>query len=195
MPLDATGVILAGGRSSRMGRNKALLPFRGETLIGRTARQFRAWFAHTVLVTNTPDEFAFLGLPMVGDAVPGQGPLGGIEAGLAASRHRAAFFAACDMPFLDQGLIAYLVSLAGQFDVVVPRVGGEYEPMHAVYTQECLAPIRQRLQAGAYKLIGFYDQVRVRTVEEAEVLRFGPPEKLFFNCNTPEDVERALRMA
>lgn len=191
----ACGCILAGGKSSRMGTNKALLEFQGQKLIERIAGQFAQWFDQVVLVTNTPDEYGLLGLPTVGDRIPGLGPLGGIEAGLAASRHRAAFLAACDMPFLSRDLIGHLLDLAADADAVVPVVGGEYEPMHAVYTRDCLQPVRANLDAGIYKIIRFYQQVRLRTVAEADLARFGPVRKLFFNCNTPEDLDRAVRLA
>lgn len=193
--LAACGCIMAGGKSSRMGTNKALLTFEGQTLIERTANRFSAWFEQVVVVTNTPEVFAFLGLPMVGDRVPGLGPLGGIEAGLTASRYEAAFFAACDMPFLNGGLVRYLYSLTGEADVVVPRLEGEFEPMHAFYTRACLPAVRESLDAGVYRITRFYERMKVREVSEQEAAPFGAPQKLFFNCNTPADLEEALRLA
>ncbi|HWI51047.1 MAG TPA: molybdenum cofactor guanylyltransferase [Symbiobacteriaceae bacterium] len=189
--IKACGVILAGGQSSRMGVNKALLDFGGEPLIGRVARQFTAWFDQVVVVTNSPEQYAFLGLPMAGDRIPGLGPLGGLEAGLTASRFEHAFFAACDMPFLNEGLIRYLLDAAPDHDIVVPRVGGEFEPMHAVYTRSCLPAITANLEARRLKLLRLFDAVRVRVVEEPEIRPFGAPERLFFNCNTPEDLAQA----
>jgi molybdopterin-guanine dinucleotide biosynthesis protein A len=174
-----------------MGANKALLEFGGEPLIGRVARQFTAWFEQVVVVTNTPDQYAFLGLPMVGDRIPGLGPLGGLEAGLTASRFEQAFFAACDMPFLHEGLIRFLLAQAPEYDIVVPRVGGEYEPMHAVYARSCLPVITANLDDRRLKLLRVFDAVRVRTVESAEIAPFGAPERLFFNCNTPDDLAKA----
>lgn len=189
--VKACGVILAGGQSSRMGANKALLDFGGETLIGRVARQFSAWFDQVVVVTNSPEQYAFLGLPMTGDRIPGLGPLGGLEAGLSASRFEHAFFAACDMPFLSEGLIRYLLAAAPGHEIVVPRIGGEFEPMHAVYTRSCLPAITANLDARRLKLLRIFEAVRVRVVEESEIRPFGAPERLFFNCNTPEDLAQA----
>ncbi len=191
--LQACGVILAGGQSRRMGTNKALLDFGGEPLIERLARRFQDWFAQVVIVTNTPDVYAFLGLPMAGDRIPGLGPLGGLEAGLNASRFPRAFFAACDMPFVHEGLVRYMVELADQHDIVVPRLNGEYEPMHAVYTQACLPAITRKLDERKLRLISIYQEVRVRTVTEEEARRFGDPARLFFNCNTPEDLRQAVQ--
>jgi len=189
--IKACGVILAGGQSSRMGANKALLEFGGEPLIGRVAQQFTTWFEQVVVVTNTPDPYTFLNLPMTSDRIPGLGPLGGLEAGLTASRFEHAFFAACDMPFLNEGLIRYLVTQAPGYDIVVPRIGDEYEPMHAIYARSCLPVITANLNERRLKLLRIFDTVRVRTVETPEVTAFGAPERLFFNCNTPEDLEQA----
>jgi molybdopterin-guanine dinucleotide biosynthesis protein A len=190
-PLKACGVILAGGQSSRMGANKALLEVGGEPLIERLARRFTRWFEQVVVVTNTPELFQFLGLPMVSDRLPGLGPLVGLEAGLTASRFEHAFFAACDMPFVSEDLVRYLLTQAPDHDNVVPRIGGEFEPMHAVYTRTCLPVIAANLEARRLRLLALFDAVRVRVVEEAEVRQFGDPERLFFNCNTPADLTQA----
>ncbi|MGE5673735.1 MAG: molybdenum cofactor guanylyltransferase [Mycobacterium leprae] len=189
--LNACGVILAGGQSSRMGTNKALLDFGGEPLIGRIAHRLGEWFAQVVVVTNSPDLYGFLDLPTAGDRVPGLGPLGGLEAGLRMSRFEHAFFCACDMPFLDEALVRHLIALAPGHDVVVPQVAGEYEPMHAVYSQACLPIIQGNLDARRLRLLSFYESVRLRAVNEDEIRRFGDPDRLFFNCNTPTDVALA----
>jgi len=189
--MNACGVILAGGQSSRMGTNKALLDLGGEPLIGRMARRFTAWFAQVLIVTNTPEQYAFLGLPTASDRIPGLGPLGGLEAGLRTSRFEQAFFAACDMPFVNEGLVRYLLAQAPGHDIVVPRLGGEYEPMHAVYSRSCLPVISANLDARRLKLLSIFDAVQLRVVEEPEIAPFGAPERLFFNCNTPEDLANA----
>lgn len=189
--LSACGVILAGGQSSRMGTNKAMLEFMGEPLIQRLAHRFFRWFSQVVVVTNTPETYAFLGLPMVGDRIAGLGPLGGLEAGLTASQFEHAFFCATDMPFVNEGLVRFLVEQAPGYDVVVPLVQGEYEPMHAVYGRSRLPVITQLIDARRLKLLNVYEGARVRTVNADEVRRFGDPERLFFNCNTPADLERA----
>lgn len=190
----ACGVILAGGKSSRMGTNKALLDFEGEPLIGRLARRFGEWFEQVIIVTNTPEEYAFLGLPMVGDRIPGLGPLSGLEAGLTASRFDLAFFAACDMPFMAEGFVRHLISLAPEHDIVVPQVAGEYEPMHAVYRRTCLASVTAKLEARRLRLLSIFEEVRLRVVTEAEIRPFGDPKRIFFNCNTPDELKRAKEL-
>ncbi|OTA42085.1 MAG: hypothetical protein A6D92_01675 [Symbiobacterium thermophilum] len=191
--MDACGVILAGGRSSRMGRNKALLALDGKPLIQRQVERLSAWFRQVVIVTNTPGEYAFLGVPMVSDRVPGLGPLAGVEAGLQASRYEHAFFCAVDMPFINEALVRFMVQAAPGYDIVVPAPGGEYEPMHAVYGRGCLPSIARNLEAGRLRLISIFPDVRVREITDAELLPFGEPERLFFNCNTPADLEEARR--
>ena len=167
--LEACGVILAGGRSSRMGRNKALLMLDGETLIARLARRFSAWFRQVVIVTNTPEEYGFLGIPMVSDRIPGLGPLAGLEAGLQASRYEHAFFCVVDMPFVDESLVRFMVEAAPGYDIVVPAPDGEYEPMHAVYGRGCLPSIARNLDARRLRLVSIFPEVRVREIGGAEL--------------------------
>ncbi|MDB4898111.1 MAG: molybdopterin-guanine dinucleotide biosynthesis protein [Firmicutes bacterium] len=189
--LNACGVILAGGKSSRMGVNKALLDFEGEPLVQRLARRFQRWFAQVVVVTNTPDVYAFLDLPMTADRVPGLGPLGGLEAGLTASRFDHAFFCACDMPFVNEALVRHLAALAPGHDIVVPQLDGEFEPMHAIYSRSLLPRIQAHLESRRLRLTSIFDGALLRAVTEAEIRQFGDPEQLFFNCNTPAEFEQA----
>jgi len=174
-----------------MGSNKALLLLDGEPLVTRLARRFSDWFEQVLIVTNTPEEFAFLHLPMVGDRIPGLGPLGGLEAGLRASRFEHAFFGAVDMPFVNEALVRFMVGEAPSHDIVIPSVNGEFEPMHAVYGKGCLPFITRNLDSRRLRLISIFDDVRVRVIQGEELLRFGDPAELFFNCNTPEDLEQA----
>jgi molybdopterin-guanine dinucleotide biosynthesis protein A len=191
----ACGCIMAGGASTRMGRNKALIEFQGQPLIERTVGRFKDWFDQVLLVTNTPEEYGFLGVEMVSDRLPDLGPLAGIEAGLVASRHPLLFVAACDMPFLDEALIKHLISLANGVDVVLPVIAGQSEPLHAVYARTCLPYVTANLNEGALKLGGLMAQLQVRQVAEAEVAPFGAPDRLFMNCNSPNDLTLALSLA
>jgi molybdopterin-guanine dinucleotide biosynthesis protein A len=174
-----------------MGVNKALLEFEGEPLVQRLAQRFQRWFAQVVVVTNTPEVYAFLGLPMAGDRVPGLGPLGGLEAGLTASRFEHAFFCACDMPFVAEAFVQHLVRLAPGHEIVVPQVDGEFEPMHAVYSRLLLPRIAGNLESKRLRLTSIFEGAQLRVVPEAEVRRFGDPAQLFFNCNTPAEFAQA----
>ena len=187
-----TGVIQAGGRSVRMGgRPKALLELGGRRIIDRVADVVRAVADDVLIVTNTPELYASLGLPMVPDAYPDGGSLGGIYSGLRAATGDAAFTVACDMPFLMVEVARLVTGRAAEADVVVPRVGAQWETLHACYAKACLAPIETRLRAGRLKIVGFYDDVRVLTIGEDEVARHRAPEVVFMNVNTPEDLEAA----
>jgi molybdopterin-guanine dinucleotide biosynthesis protein A len=187
-----TGVILAGGQSRRMGGSpKALLPFGGQPLIRHIAETLAGILSDGLIVTNTPDQYAFLGWPMVGDLVPTGGSLGGIYTGVTAAPGDAALCVACDMPFLSGPLLAYLAGRAGEADVVIPEAAGELQTLHAVYGKACLPAMARRLAAGQLKITGFFDEVRVARVPAETVARFADPELAFMNLNTPEDLARA----
>jgi len=187
-----TGVIQAGGRSARMGgRPKALMELGGRRIIDRVAHVVRQVADDLLIVTNTPELYAFLGLPMVPDAFPDHGSLGGIYSGLRAAPGEAAFTVACDMPFLMPEVARLVTARAGEADVVVPRVGEQWETLHACYAKACLLPIEARLRSGQLKIIGFYDEVRVLSIPASEVARYRPPEVVFMNVNTPEEFEAA----
>lgn len=190
--MRVTGVVQAGGKSTRMGGEpKALMEVGGLRIIERVVRVLREATDDMLVVTNTPTLYVFLGLPMVPDVFPDAGPLGGIYAGLAAASGDAALTVACDMPFLHAGVAALVRERAREADVAIPRIGGLWETLHACYGKSCLGPIESRLRAGRYKVIGFFDDVRVSEIAEAEVARLAPPEIVFMNVNTPADLERA----
>ena len=190
-----TGVIQAGGKSTRMGGvPKALLELGSRRIIERVVDAVAAVVDDVLLVTNTPDLYAFLRLPMVADVYPDHGSLGGIYSGLRAAPGDAAFTVACDMPFLRADVARLVIERAGRGDVVVPRVGDQYETMHAVYHRSCLTPIETRLRAGRLKITGFFEDVRVVEVGEDEVARLADPAVVFMNVNTPAELERARRL-
>jgi molybdopterin-guanine dinucleotide biosynthesis protein A len=191
-----TGVIQAGGKSTRMGgQPKALLELGGRRIIERVLDAIAPVVDDVLVVTNTPELYAFLGLPMVADVYPDHGSLGGIFSGLTAATGDAAFTVACDMPFLHRDVARLVVARAGEGDVVVPRVGQQMETMHAVYGKACLGPIEARLTAGRLKIVGFFDSVRVVEIDEADVARHRAPDVVFMNVNTPEELARARALA
>jgi molybdopterin-guanine dinucleotide biosynthesis protein A len=187
-----SGVILAGGKSRRMGGSpKALIPFGERPLIQHIVETLETVVPDCLVVTNSPGLYAFLGLPMVGDVYPEGGSLGGIYSGLAAIPGEAALCVACDMPFLSGGLLGYLATHSADADVVIPEAAGELQPLHAVYGKACLPAMERRLQSGQLKITGFFDEVRVLAIPEAEVARFGSPDVVFMNVNTPAELARA----
>lgn len=190
--MTITGVIQAGGKSTRMGgRPKALMELGGRRIIDRVVEVLRGVTRDVLLVTNTPELYATLGLPMVPDVFPDHGSLGGIYSGLKAAPGDAAFTVACDMPFLMPEVARLVIDRAGLADVVVPKIAEQFETLHACYAKACLAPMESRLREGRLKIVGFFDEVRVLTIAEAEVARFRAPELVFMNVNTPEELARA----
>jgi molybdopterin-guanine dinucleotide biosynthesis protein A len=190
--VKVTGVIQAGGRSTRMGGEpKALLELGGKRIIERVVGAVGAVLDDLLVVTNTPERYAFLGLPMVADAFPDGGALGGIYSGLSAAGGDAAFTVACDMPFLHPAIVRMVVERAGEGDVVIPRTGEQLQTMHALYAKSCLGPMETRLRAGRLKIVGFFPDVRVIELHPAPMARHRAPEIAFMNVNTPEELARA----
>jgi molybdopterin-guanine dinucleotide biosynthesis protein A len=194
--MKVTGVIQAGGRSVRMGgRPKALIELGGRPIIERVVAALTPAVDDMLVVTNTPELYAFLGLAMVGDVYPDHGSLGGVYSGLKAAAGRAALTVACDMPFLHPGVVRLVADRAGEGDVVIPRVGSQLETMHAAYGKACLPHIEERLIAGHLKIVEFFERVRVVEITEADVARFRDPHVVFMNVNTPDELERARALA
>lgn len=193
--LDFTLVIQAGGKSTRMGADKAFVKVTDRPLIEDILAQTQGLGAETIVITNQPDDYRYLGLPVYGDVLPDKGALGGLYSAVWHASRPHALVIACDMPFLNRALLDYLISLAPRYDAVIPRLGGEAEPFRAVYSKACLGPMRAALDAGRMRIISFFPDVRVRFVDDAEVERFDPDHLAFFNINTPEDLEQARRLA
>jgi molybdopterin-guanine dinucleotide biosynthesis protein A len=187
--------ILAGGKSSRMGTDKAFVQVLGRPLIEDILAQLAGLGSETFIVTNTPEAYAYLGLPLFGDVLPDQGALGGLYSAVAAASAPHVMVTACDMPFLVRPLADYLISLAPETDVVLPRLAGEAEPFRAIYSRACAGPMRAALDSGRRRVVSFLPDVRVRYVDEPEIDRFDPRHLSFVNINTPADLETARRLA
>jgi molybdopterin-guanine dinucleotide biosynthesis protein A len=195
-PLPATlgGIILAGGRSRRMGRPKALLRLTpdGPTLIELVVTALRAIAGEIVVVTSRPDEVAFLGCRTTADQFPELGPLAGLHAGLGALAAEHSLAVACDMPFLSPALLAAMAAEPRDYDVLVPRrASGELETLHAIYSRACLGPMVEHLQRGGGRLIAFHPQVRVRYLDEPWLRQYDRDLHAFDNLNTPDELAAA----
>jgi molybdopterin-guanine dinucleotide biosynthesis protein A len=210
----ATGIVLAGGKSERMGQNKALIQFRGKPLIQHALERISPLCSEVYIVANDPTLYAEFHAPVLQDIIPGQGSLGGIYTGLVRSRDQFVLAVACDMPFLNPDLLGYELSLASQADVIVPRAKNlsgktphskkrpnaegkllakmsDLHPLHAVYSKTCLAVMREMIEAGDLRVISFFDRVNIRIVEQDEVDRFDPLHISVFNTNTAQDMQAA----
>jgi len=184
-------IVLAGGQGQRLGADKAFLKIGNQILIEGIVEKMAQIGDEVIIVTNSPQEYDYLEARLVGDVYPGKGSLGGIYSGLRAAHSDYSLVVACDMPFLNLKLLRYMILLSPGHDVVIPRVGGMTEPLHAIYSKKCLQPIERLLSAGGFKIIDFFHEVRVRYVEEQEIKLFDPQRLSFFNINTPEDLEKA----
>ena len=193
--LAISSVILAGGTSRRMGTSKALLKVGDRPIIERVIEKVSLVGKEIILVTNKPDEYAHLSHPMVPDAYPGKGPLGGIYSGLKAASNPYALVVACDMPFLNAPLLRYMTLLSPGHDVVVPRLEAGIEPLHAIYSKACLPAMETLLQQNHLRIISFYSQVRVRYVEQQEIEILDPQLFSLFNVNSLDDLQRAREIA
>ena len=197
--MEVSGIILAGGLSRRLGRDKALEPFQGQPLISRVIGRLDTLTDDTVVVVNTEERGVELPLSKdtktAIDIYPDSGSLGGIFTGLAAAANDWAFVVACDMPFLNAGLMKHMIALRDGYDAIVPILDGYPEPTHALYSKTCLPYIERRLKARRLKIAGFFDDVRVRYVGADEIDSFDSERLSFFNVNTPEDLSRALKLA
>jgi molybdopterin-guanine dinucleotide biosynthesis protein A len=194
-PAATTAAILAGGRSTRMGINKALLTFGGRPILAGLIDKLRPLFREVVIVANETVPYAGFGLALWPDRIPDKGSLGGIYTALSHSAFPKTFCIACDMPLADPAVIAYLRDQAAGYDVVVPRTPDGFQPLHAVYDKTCLPHVETMIRADRLKVDGLFPSVRVRTVEAEELRRFDPSLHCFVNVNTPEELEAALRVA
>lgn len=183
-----TVAIQAGGKSSRMGTDKSFVPFLGRPMIEVVRAAVEGLGDELIIITNKPDAYAYLNLPMFGDLYPDTGPLGGIYTAIYNAAHPHVLIVACDMPWLNRPLLEYIAGLRKEADVIVPRWDKFPEPLHAVYSDACLEPIREKLDAQMLKITAFYGRVRTRFVGREEIERFDPDGRSFINVNTPEDL-------
>ena len=183
--------IQAGGRSGRMGRDKALVPLAGRPLITHVLDRVAPLGDEVLVTTNSPDDYAFLGLRLVPDERPGDGALAGLQTALRAARHEVVLVLACDLPFVCVPLLEHMLALAADADAVLPRWRGELEPLHAVYRRTCLPAVDLALAEGRQRMISFLPAIRSTILEEDQVAAFDPQGLTFFNINTPADLQTA----
>jgi molybdopterin-guanine dinucleotide biosynthesis protein A len=182
-----TGVILAGGLSKRYGQNKAFLELEGIRLIDRVTAEMKNIFRQVILITNEKRHYEYLGLPTIEDLIRGLGPIGGIYTGLMSMSSQAGFFVACDMPFINRQLVRYMVDIKDNYAAVIPSGASGLEPLHAIYSQSCLGPIKNLINTQRYQVRLFYEHISVRYVTQDEIRRFVPPQKAFLNINTTDE--------
>jgi molybdopterin-guanine dinucleotide biosynthesis protein A len=191
--VNASAIVLAGGKSSRMGSPKCLLRFDGEPLIAHLVRRLRRLFAEVIVVAAPEQEIPPLAVKIVRDEVPFQGPVGGMYYGLQAASAEICFVTSCDVPFLNLPTIEFLLATLGAADVAVPHWDGRLQPLFAVYRRSVLPFLKQQLAAGELRSTLLYEKVATRIVSAAELSGADPQGLSFININLPEDYHSALR--
>lgn len=190
--MEASGVILSGGESSRMGVNKAFIEIQGKRIIDSIVKLLSILFPEVIIVTNTPLDYACINARIVTDIFPQKGSLGGIYTGLFYSSHPYSLVVACDMPFLRREVIEYMTGKIGSNDVVIPHLSDGYHPLHAIYSRRCLPFMERLIEKDDLRIVNFFKKVRVKEVSGKELSRVDPDFSSFININTPEDVRRYL---
>lgn len=194
MSFKMTGIILAGGKNTRMGLNKALLRLHGRAIIEHIIEVIEPIFSEVLLVSNSLNDFKFLRLKSVRDIPSADGSLAGIYSGLVYSKTYRSFFFACDMPFINPDLIKFMMGESRGHDVIIPQGRSGLEPLHAVYSKDCINPIKDQLDRNNLKIVDFFSQVKVKSINQSTIRRFDPGEIGFFNINSRADYQEALRM-
>ena len=197
--MEISSIILAGGKSVRFGHDKVLERFGNISLLEKVISHIEPISREIIIVTAKERNFAQLAnrpkIRLINDIFPGQGSLGGIYTGLVKSESFYNLVVAADMPFLNESLLRYMIKVANGYDFVLPRVNKWYEPLHAIYSRNCIDPINTILEQNKKVIVELFNYVKVRFIEAEEIDRFDPKHLSFFNINTREDLERAKKIA
>ena len=196
--MDINCIILAGGKSIRFGHDKVLERIGNTSLLEQVISHVDPICKDIIIVTAKGRTFAQLAnrpkITTESDIFPGQGSLGGIYTGLVKSKSFYNLVVAADMPLLNEGLLRYMIKVADGNDFTLPRVGDWYEPLHAIYSKNCIDPIKSILEQGKKVIVELFDYVKVRFVDAKEIEQFDPRHLSFFNVNTKEDMARAIEI-
>ncbi|HWP98114.1 MAG TPA: molybdenum cofactor guanylyltransferase [Syntrophomonadaceae bacterium] len=190
--LNVSGIVLSGGLSSRMGRDKTLITFNNETLIERVVREISKVADEIIIASNNTCKYGIPGTREVTDTYQGMGPLGGIHAGLMEAKYSLAFVVAADMPMFSADLAKHLLGKAAGYDVVVPEMNGKWEPLCAVYARQCLKCIDKFLRQGKRTVFSIYSELKVLNICDEQLLFLKNGDNVFMNLNTPEDYEEFI---
>jgi molybdenum cofactor guanylyltransferase len=192
-------LVLAGGKSTRLGRDKIAELLGGKTLLERVLETLETFRSEIIIVTsgnsNLPSLTGYPGVKIVSDIYPGKGSLGGIYSGIKASNSHHNLVVAADMPFLNKDLLRYMVEIARGFDLVAFDEEDRPELLHAVYSKNCLAPMETLIRQNSLRIIGILPFIKVRYLSSQEVDRFDPQHLSFFNINTEEDLKKGIELA
>lgn len=186
-----TGIILAGGKSSRMGFNKALIEINGVSIIERTVNLFKEIFDEIIIITNTPLEYEQFDVKIAADLIKDAGALGGIYTGIFHASSNHSFAAACDMPFLDKDIILKMLDISMEGYAIVPFANDKFHPLHAVYSKKCLKPMEEAIKSGDLRINNLLKKIRIKKVEDIFIKE--PAMLSLCNVNTMEDLNKITK--
>jgi molybdopterin-guanine dinucleotide biosynthesis protein A len=192
--MSLTAIVLCGGRSTRMGRDKGALPFGGETMLERVVRIVRG-IADDVIVVARQDQSTPDGVRVIHDPIEDQGPLAGIAAGLAASTTDLNVVVACDMPLVRPAVLQRLAGAIGDHDACVAVAGGHASALCGIYRSRVAADAERLLASGERRVMRLLDAVQTKRVDAAELRDIDPELETFVSCDTPEAYERLVQSA
>jgi molybdopterin-guanine dinucleotide biosynthesis protein A len=188
----ASAIILAGGKNTRIAKNKAFIQLQtGESILQNTLNALQKIFPEVIIVTNQKEAYLKFNAQVVEDLIKQSGPLGGIFTGLCYSVSKHNFVVGCDMPFIKPALIRLLLEEGGTYDVVIPEIDGEVEPLFALYSKNCIPVMFEHLQKRDLKIRKVLGKLRMKKIGAEEIDQFDPEHLSFFNINTEEDLRKA----
>lgn len=187
--IEIGGIVLAGGLSTRMGRDKASLPWGESDLLNTVLARLAPVCRELIVVSNVPRKIILPDVKIVSDKYEKCGPLAGMQAGLAIASYDYNFIAACDMPYLSTRAVAYIGTAAMGFDAAVPFIDGHFNPLHGIYHRACLPYIGRLLEQGTYCILDFYHEISLRRITADELRQSDIELKTLSNINTPEDLK------
>ena len=197
--LDVNCIILAGGKSARLGRNKLIEKVGGRNLLERVINRLTCFGGEIIIVTGQdsvlPDLNRYSGIKTINDIIHGKGSLGGLYSGLSVSDNQYNLVAACDMPFLNLDLLKHMIDLANNYDAIVPMIKEYIEPLHAIYSKKCLPVIYSLMKENRLSISELFSLINVRYVTAGEIDKYDPYHLSFFNINNEADLKAARELA
>lgn len=193
--MKASGVILAGGRSSRMKFNKAFAEIGGRPVIKIIIDKFARLFDETIIISNEPEVYEQLGVPVYPDVYPRMGPVSGIHSGLCHASYERVFVLGCDVPFINMQLVEYMLNILDDYDSVVPEIDCYLQPLAAVYSRKCAPVLQTCLETNRVKLIRIFEELNALVLKRPELEQFGIVEEIFLNVNDIQALQLAGEIA
>ncbi len=182
--------IIAGGKSGRFGDDKSLFVFEGRPLINHVLDIIKPLFDDVIIIANDREKFSFLGLDVIPDIIPDLGPIGGLYTALEKINCSRVFILPCDMPFLNRGFVEYMSQIPDLYDVIVPKSGGHFQPLHGIYGKNCIPYILKNIEEKKFKINSLFDEpdINIRIVGEDEIGFYADPFFMFKNINFKSDL-------